>query len=267
MTDFQEFIDKYLAHTIGVIALVQVWLIAAWNKWIIKPKIEFHPTANIEIGFSTFGSTVSLPGAIRLLNKDIFVSAMRLKIVRVADRSEHEFTWRAFKSNKLTGPSLVPENVEIASSFTVSPGSPKILNVFFASENFSDRYAQHARAIQTAWSAFLQAKQPVYGEQFATQLNDPLFVDELFSEFSSQNNVVLDFHASLNNRFFWHSGEYLIELKVSSAQLSDQIYTWSLCITEQEEIRLRSNAALTIKEVCKISVVYEFVYKPYMKVA
>ena len=261
--DFAELIDTYLAHIIGVIALVQVWIIAAWNKWGVKPRIQFHPTANVEIGFSAFGSTVSLPGAVRVLNKRVFVSEMRLKVVREKDASIHDFTWRAFKSSKLTGPSLAPENIEFASAFTVAPGLPRSLNIFFASENFSERHAARAMSIQAAWTAFLQARQPAYGQQFAGMLNDPAFVDQLFSEFRTQNNTVKEFYSELNSGFFWSSGEYSMELRISSAQLPDKIYRWSLLLNEEEEQRLRSNIDHTIKECCKVYVAYDFVYKQY----
>lgn len=262
----REFIDQYLAHIIGLVALVQVWIIAAWKKWIVRAKLEFHPTANIELGFSAFGSTISLPGALRALNKDVFVTEMRVQITRLADKAAHNFTWRAFKSSRLSGPTLTPENIEFASSFTLGIGSPKVLNVFFASENFADRYAQKANAIRSAWSAFLLAKQPIYGAQMPALLQDPAFVDNLFQEYSKSGET-LNFYTALNNGFFWHAGDYLIELKVSGASIEDIIYRWQINLSEEEESRLRLNAISTMKEVCNIAVVYDFVYKPYQVVA
>lgn len=62
-----EFVDRYLAHIIAIIALAQVWVIAVWKQWVVRGRLVFYPTATIEIGFSAFGSTVSLPGILTSL--------------------------------------------------------------------------------------------------------------------------------------------------------------------------------------------------------
>ncbi|GAB4185491.1 MAG: hypothetical protein Tsb002_09210 [Wenzhouxiangellaceae bacterium] len=260
--NFSEFIDNYLAHIIGVIALVQVWIIAAWKKWVVRPRLEFHPTANIEVGFSAFGPTVSLPGALRVINKNVFITEMRVNIVRASDQTTRSFTWRAFKSSKLSGPNLAPENIEFASSFTVAVNSPRVVNVFFASENFTDRYAQDALKLKSAWAAFVHYAQPKYGEQYHQLLQDPAFVNELFDTFleAQTDNA---FQSDLKDHFFWKSGEYSIELRTSSASLDDVIHQWTINLSEEDESRLRDNIGLTMKEICGLPVTYDFIYKPY----
>lgn len=154
-----EFLDKYLAHTIAFIALVQVWLIAAWRRWILKGSIEFYPSASVEIGFSTFGSTISVPGTLRAKNKHVFVTQMRLRVVRENDKAEHTFSWRAFKANTFDTTTGTHKNIELASGFTIALADPRPINVFFASESFAHSYASEASALQAAWVAFGNKKE------------------------------------------------------------------------------------------------------------
>lgn len=258
----QQFVDSYLAHVIAIAALVQVWIIAAWKKWLIRGKAEFYPSGNLEIGFSAFGSTITLPGSIRAINKDVFITEMRVKIIRLADKAEHTFTWRAFKSNKFVGPQGAHENIELATSFTVSVDSPRPVLVFFASENFGAQYAEQANRLRSAWSAFLQAKQPEFGDQFTALLQDPAFVDLQFKEFSNGTSTI-DFYTKLNNEFYWQAGDYSLNLEISRAGAAALKYDWKLGLTSEDERRLRINAINTMKELCNIKVVYDFIYKPY----
>jgi len=259
---FAEFIDGYLAHVIAIVALLQVWLIVAWKRWVQKPHVEFHPSANIEIGFSTYGSTISLPGAIRVLNKDAFITHMSLRIVRVSDRAEHRFDWRAFKATTFDTQTLAHKNIEIATPFTVPISTPRPITVFFASENFAQIYANDAGRLRASWSAFGARKQEKVGAEFGALLQNQNYVDELFQEFSNDGGAV-EFYTRLNHGFFWHAGDYKMDLAISAADVPDVGRSWAFTITTDDETRLRLNVISTMKELCNIQIRYDFVYKGY----
>lgn len=216
----------------------------------------------MEIGFSSFGSTVSLPGALRASEKDAFVTQMRLTIIRESDRAQHNFSWRAFKSSSISMDTLAPENIEIATSFIVPTNVPRPMHVFFASENFTQQYAQDADELRSSWLLFGQRKLHEVGDPLKAQIQDPAFVDTLFQEFA-RGSVPVDFYTRLNHGFFWHAGNYCIVLEVTCADVPQRVYRWSTSLSEKEEQRLRFNTVAIMKELCSIKVQYDFVYKPY----
>jgi len=261
-----DFVNTYLAHIIAIVALMQVWVIAGWKRWIVKGILEFHPSTNIEIGFSAFGSTVSLPGTLRALKKDVFVSEMHVVITRMSDNAMHNFTWRAFKSNTFSAISMTPEAIELATSFNLPVAAPRPINVFFASADFASRYAQHAEELRNAWYSFGREKVNELGNQIATLVETPGFADNLFSEFSN-GPVPLNLFTQLNHGFFWQSGNYRLDLHVRSASPTKSIKnSWRLSITDEDEQKLRLNSLTVLKELCGLQVQYYFIYKPYENV-
>ncbi|MGH2567489.1 MAG: hypothetical protein ACRDGA_04065, partial [Bacteroidota bacterium] len=218
---------------------------------------------NIEIGFSAFGSTVSLPGTLRALKKDVFVSEMHVVITRRSDNAMHNFTWRAFKSSTFSPISMAPEAIEIATSFNLPVSAPRPINVFFASADFASRYAQQAEDLRTAWYKFGMQKVNKLGNQIATLVQTPGFADNLFSEFSN-SPAPLALFTQLNHRFFWQSGEYRLDLHVRSASPTKPTKdSWRFDITADDEQKLRLNSSTVLKEVCGLQVQYNFIYKPY----
>lgn len=87
-------------------------------------------------------------------------------------------------------------------------------------------------------------------------------MDALFQEFIRES-VPVDFHSRLNHGFFWHAGNYCIELKVICADVPQRLYRWGASLSDKEEQRLRLNTVAIMKELCSIKVQYDFVYKPY----
>jgi len=258
-----EFIDNYLAHLIAVIALMQVWAIAAWRRWIVKGKIEFHPAANIEVAFSSFGSTVALPGTLRAVKKEVFVSDMVVMITRLQDQAKHTFTWRAFRSIKFSATSMAPEAIDLATSFNLLPTTPRPINVFYASADFASRYAQQAENLRAAWQLFVAGKMTELGDQAASLAQTTGFVDALFAEFGHQQ-VPLDLYSKINHGFYWQAGRYQLDLTINLASpISPAHYKWFFELTQDDEQKLRLNAIAMMKELCGIQIVYNFIYKPY----
>lgn len=258
-----EFIDKYLAHIIGVIALVQVWVIALWKKWIVNGRVEFHPTLNYEIGFSTFGVTVGLPGTLRAIHKDIFVSKMAVSVCRISDNREKKLSWRVFRSNTMSAQTLAPEGIELASCFSVQTSSPKPINVFFASEDFSSKFARQAELVREAWQHYVLNKSTKEQQQLELLSKVPGGLDLLFIEFAKQK-APYALYTSFMEDWYWKAGDYRIDLSViCGPPAQPQKYSWGFSLSEEDAEKLQSNTLLTIKEICEVPTKYNFVYRPY----
>lgn len=127
---------KYLGPWIvSVLALVQVWLIAAWRR-LRKGKIQIHESGTIEIGYGSFGPTIALIGTLRCLHKDVFVDRIVLQVTRVKDNAEHYLNCHAFRPNSIPLSQANPPSFEVASSFLVTTTDAHKYNIFFVDNEF-----------------------------------------------------------------------------------------------------------------------------------
>ena len=49
---------------LSTIALIQVWVIAAWQKYGAKGSVEIHESGNIEISFGQLAPSIALTGTL-----------------------------------------------------------------------------------------------------------------------------------------------------------------------------------------------------------
>jgi hypothetical protein len=101
-----EFLKGWGSLIIAAVALAQPWVIGLFKKCFKRKRVEIYETGAIEIGLSTFGPTVGLFGTLNAMHGDGVVRNMTLKVVRLKDKAEHDFSWRFFRSPKFfaTGP-------------------------------------------------------------------------------------------------------------------------------------------------------------------
>lgn len=269
--DWGHVARDYGGHILGFLGLAQVWVIALWRRFVSRAKLEVHPTANIEIGFSGFGPTVTLLGTLRAREKGVFVREMRVRVVRDRNRAEHEFTWRAFRPSSISIGAQAQQTLEIASSFLVSPESPHRYNVFFASAAFASEYQSDVQPLRDEWQRFVEQKirqvNPNLVGQIGRVLENPALSSQLFSEFNTAGHAT-DLHARLSNHFFWHAGTYRLHFTAETdGRLGPVARSWRFELTPAEESALRLNIIAVIRELCFLPVVYNFAYKPYQSAA
>jgi hypothetical protein len=265
--DWSHFAKDYGGHVIGLLALVQVWAIALWRRLYSRGSLTSHETSSIEIGFSTFGPTVTLLGTLRAEHKDVFVKRMQVRVIRSRDRAEHTFTWRAFRPNVVTLGSGGSQTMEIAGSFLVTITRAHAYNVFFASAVFAGQYEQFVQPLRDSWNTFVEQEIRRVDENMVGQigraLENPFLSTQLFNSFIAAGHAT-NLHTAISNDFFWHAGDYELEFTVeTNARPELLIQRWRYTLTAQDEQNLRFNAITSIRELCNLPVVYNFVYKEY----
>ena len=265
--DLAMFLKDYGGHLLGILALAQVWLIAVWQRFFTRGKLDVYPTAAIEIGFSNFGPTIALLGTLRAQHRDVFVQRMRIRVARLRDQAQHTFGWRAFRSSTISLNPTAPPPLEVASSFLVTPGAPRQYNVFFAAEGFAAEYQAYVQPLRDAWLGFLETELRKVDEALAGQiarvLENPTLSSQLFADFGRAGHGTA-LHTQLSNGFFWRAGDYELELFVETAGRARSTLRWGFSVTEKEEKDLRLNAIGIIRELCYLPVVWNFAYKDYV---
>lgn len=263
--DIATFLKDYGGHILAFIALIQVWLIAFWKNFIVNPTANIYPTASIEVGFSNFGPTIALLGTLRAEKGDIFINKMQVRVVRLRDKAEHIFSWRAFRPNEIATNLSTNIQLHIASGFLITPKAPKQYHVFFASDSFSSEYQEHIQPLRESWIAFAERTAAQPDENITNQIaKSKETTSEVFSKFISSGKAT-SFYNKISNDFFWHTGKYKIIFTVENDGRHPIANEWEITITEKDERDLRLNTITIVQELCGLPVNYNFSYKEYPK--
>ena len=158
---------------------------------------------------------------------------------------------------------MAPEALEIATSFVLPSATPRQYNVFFASVDFSSRYSAKVQPLRNAWQGYALKELAKLGPDLSGQSQNPSLAESFFSVFAKQAEP-LELYTQLNHGFFWHAGEYRLELEVRCAAPVESVKSlWRFTVTQEDEQSLRLNVITLLKEICGLPVVYNFVYRPY----
>lgn len=251
-------IDSYAALIIAFIALIQPWLIAVYKRLFRQARIEFHPSQQIELGFGLAGPSVAMNGSLRAKHSDVFVTEMKVIAERLDDGEKKVFNWRAFRTPHVPTDGSMPNSIEIPSAFTVKPGSPRVANIFYASDSF-------ARTLN-------ETILPTFKKLNELGVNGPpdfanMSVRDVQIASSLLNAVpqLRRFSRNESKDIFWIAGSYEVSLQVSSAEAKTVGYKYSFTITDTEELLLVQNVSQLWLELAKQRPQYSYVTKPYLK--
>lgn len=251
---------------LGFIALIQVWLIAAWKR-LRKGSIEIYESGSIEIGYGDLGPSVALTGTLRCLEKDVFIKNINVEIVRKKDGARHNFRWYAFRPNELSLGGQSQPKLEIAGSFLAMPTQPNRYNIFFTDSAFVAEFRPKVKPFLDQWHAYVRERFEEKGEdtmrRAAEVLGNTQFTQNLFKDFSDQGYAV-ETYTLLDRAFYWHEGDYGITLNVQAAKPERSFTkTWSFSLSQEDSERLRLNTVGTLQSICGVQVTLNFAYPEY----
>lgn len=259
----------WLSLAVAALALVQPWLIALWKRLFQRGRLEVYETGVLEIGFSEFGPTVAVLGTIRCEGRDVFVERMSLKVIRLKDRAEHLFAWRAFRPHSVSSSPDGTVQFEVASSFLVSPSVPHRFNVFFASNDFQSTYRARVAALWERWKTYVDTERATVdptGALPVRQLLDNPITEKALVDGYMRLPEPAEVHRVLNHDFFWREGDYSVQLSVHGAR-PERVFaaTWQFTLEPADEARLRLNIIALLESGAGRKVQYSFAYPQYRK--
>lgn len=243
-----NFIETYGAHVLASIGIIQFWIKVLWDQYFRKGKIDYYETGTIVIGYGTSGPTIGLNGTIRALNKDVFIRAIDLLVIREKDKAQHNFKWNTFQSPQIYTVGSQSTPMELPSGFLISPNSPHRFNIVF---NDNDLF----RDISPLLNSYLSEWYKTIKE--LTQIWSPSIGVQPPAEISSrQHNLIEDFRKStihfetynaLNRKYYWEPGDYHLSVNVMSSKpdgVSRKTYGFSISTGDSERLRLNVIAML-----------------------
>jgi hypothetical protein len=264
-TDPDSQLRGWIALAISIAALLQVWAIAGWKRFIRRGTLRVHETGTLEAGYSTFGPTLALLGTLRAINQEVFIESMSVRVIRVRDKAERVLRWRAFRSSGINAPASAPQ-LDLPRSFLVQPTAPHNYNIVFADEEFESEFRSRLNEVPERWRTFLQAavaKGNIPPENLDKLLSEANASQIFWSEFAKDPWVV-ELYAAVSERFFWHAGEYdvALETRVSSPGQTTAA-GWRFDITEQDSKALRTNAFGILRAQSGYNAFLHFAYPQY----
>lgn len=254
---------------VAILALVQPWVMALWNRFVRRGVVEVYEGGNLEVAFSGFGPTMALVGTLRAIHQHVFVRNMTLTVVRQKDKAHLDLSWRAFRPNAIPLNSDAPHSLEVASGFLLTTSGPHKYNVFFVSDQYIAEHQPAANRLTEAWKTFARTKRAQVdpAEPITADLANPVIARLWVDEFMARPEPTA-LRDALNHTFFWLPGNYDLTLNVESArpvQLFER--RWTFSVSEEESLQLRSNIIALIEGLCGLDSDFQFVYPEYERPA
>lgn len=255
---------EWASFVIAVVALLQVWIIAIWKRY--RPgRLAIYESGNIEVGFSVFGSTISLRGSLRALHREVFITSAKLHVVRLKDKAESNFNWRLFRPFSVDVSGKEDATVDPVAGFALTPATSFKYHIFFASDAFVAEFQPSADKLRDEWPSFFSTDLAAhYPEKTATEVKagSVEFEASLGRYLSTARPAAL--WAELNHSFFWQPGDYSIELRVSGEKLPKlATKSWRFAVTPKDSDSMRLNTIGILRALCSASASYNFAYPEY----
>lgn len=238
-----EFFKSYGTLILAVYAVVQVWIVFLWKRFVRKGKLKIHETGTIEIGYSNYGPTIALNGTLRGLHQAVFVREIQLLVTRDKDSSAHKFQWLAFRSPELDLTASTPVSLEIPSGFMVIPSIPHRYNIIFNDTATLGEIRPLYDGYLSAWNKTIEKmNEPL---TLLQQLIDPNKVLQnkvsLIQKFQ-KSQATDQVHGSIERLCYWDTGKYKLTMTVYASDPNMSFSkTYAFSISEQDSISLRAN--------------------------
>ncbi len=264
-------IKEYFAEIIALLALLQPWFISLYKKYLNKGKIEVYETGNIEVGYSSFGTTIGLNGTLRCLNKDLFVRKMAVEIVRQRDNSTHILEWGIFRSAKTSFKGEIEGTFELPSGFLLNTNFPYRFNIQFHDMNLQDEIRSITTKISQEWNKSVAdytqmiMNNPAVRKQSEAS-DDPYW--QLYDIFR-KTPLYMEVYTKLGQLYYLDCGKYFMKLTIFTSN-PDQIFEngWHFSINDEDSNMLRLNVLNMLDDLCgrrPTGAPYFFAYPNYNK--
>jgi hypothetical protein len=242
-------LEQWGTLIVAFVALIQPWIVFLYKRFFKTPEIHIFKAGKIEIGYSGFGPTIGLNGTLNVENKDVFVQAIDLKLVRESDHSTHDYEWSLFRSNKVRLSQITDMEFELASGLMLSTSQPHRFNILFVENKAQQELVTELQKVQKAWSDFYWQKLIVKNQ------DNPAISPEqqrlaIYDEFS-KSPLHVDTWNKVDRARYWNAGSYSLTMIVKTSN-PDKSFTsiWRFSIDEADAIQLSYNSTEIMRSAC-----------------
>jgi hypothetical protein len=261
----------YLSLTIATIALIWPGCLWLWRRVFRRGRIDIFKSGIVEVGYSNYGPTIGLQGTLSGRDKEQFVRAISVQVIREADNSQHGFDWFVFRSVRFVSTRPNEIGFVLPAGFLLLPSQPFRYNILFHDAVFQLQQVQSVLdPLRAAWLAAVQqalgpGALPLNPQQAPAQIQHAS--QAAYPAFSQQPIHVQTFMA-LNQQFYWNPGWYTLRMEIETAHPTRTVTKrWRFELTQAQSQTLRGNALKIVQEACDQYIwQYQFANVPYHEV-
>jgi hypothetical protein len=250
---------------VAIAALIQPWIAYLYRRFFKPPFVRIFEAGKIEIGYSGFGPTLGLNGTLNVENKDVFVRAIDLKLVRESDHSTHNYEWSLFRSNKVRLSQPSDMEFELASGLMLSTSQPHRFNILFIENKAQQELVAEVQKLQKAWNEFLWPKL-----QAKMQASPSVPADQyrlaIYEEFS-KTPLHVETWSKVDRARYWEAGSYSLTMTVKTSH-PEKCFTstWHFSIDDSNATLLSFNSNEIVRTACNAGTgIWNFAYCVYEK--
>jgi hypothetical protein len=263
----KNFIQTYGSLILAIYAIIQVWLIALWKKFIWTGKIVIFEMGWIEVGFAGFGPIITLSGTLKAERKDVFVQDINIHITRESDGAKFKLEWLAFKSPQIKLGDPMAMTVEVPSGINVRLDQPMRYSIVFCDKKVQVQINRKLTPVVNEWKQFLlQRRDKIQRALKNPNTTEDALLEQYFTEFLNTSEVTqsaLEFHAGTN---WLQSGMYNIKMEVKTSSPEKTFSeAWRFSLDDEFSNGLRGNSLATLRELCLGKIEYYTVSLEYIK--
>lgn len=237
------------ALIVAFVALIQPWILALYRRIFQAPTVQAFHAGNIEIGYSAFGPTVGLNGTLTVKNKDVFIQAIDLEVVRLKDHSTHKYEWSYFRSNKVRLSQLTDMEVELAAGFILSIRQPHRYNILFIENKAQQELVSDLQKLSKAWNEFFLSKVVEISKDTSNASFDQIR-PAIYDEFS-HSPIHVDTWGKVDRARYWEVGDYSVTMTVKTSNPDKSFsFDWGFSLDETNATLLSYNSSEILRTMC-----------------
>jgi hypothetical protein len=243
-----EFTAEWSAFVIAALALAQPWVIGIWKKFYRKPKIEFHESGLVEIGYANYGPTLALLGTFRAIHGDVYIKSVEISAIRKKNQATYTFNWFVFRSTRINMVTLRPAGMSLPSGFLISPSKPENIHIAFNDKQLFEEIKAVAITHNERFESF---KDHYFSE--LPGYSDANYPDEILTKSQKESLVEsalrqrfhTEYYGKLDRMFYWDPGDYRLVISVKTSDESASFKKeFSFTISPDESQALKLNSVL-----------------------
>jgi hypothetical protein len=252
-----------------IVAVVQFvgWVL----PWMKRRKIIIERVGRIEVVFdNAFGPHLGLHGIISSDNKQSLVTSLRAVVVRTEDNSTRRLDVHLWRDPKITLGVPPQTTSTLAGPFIVpKDGAFGFYGIFVDFRLLQGELTAIINDLQNAWSLIIEEQ---FGSLSRPQTESEIterraIVEQVYQKFIAKDAT--NSASRLSRLYSWFAGNYTLTIECDVR--SDKCFRrkWNLCLTAEDEQRLRSNIPNIQRMICRVDASlspYQVVIAEYVKI-
>jgi len=199
-------------------------LISLIRNWLTKPEIRVITPQAVSLGFTTYGSILNLHLAFSVKNKDVVISALKLKLKHESGGEKH-FEWQGIHQHlmKMKAPdgSVLPyEKEQSVLAMKLNQKDIEERFIQFHETSFKqEKYAKESQGLKNI--AYLKSQNKYDPQEFM------------------KSQDMQDLISFIKQSFYWKVGTYTVTVEVESPEdfnIVDNEYSFSLTPLDIEDL-------------------------------